>query len=273
MFIDARSIDSNQIIESDVCIVGAGVAGLTLGIEFKKAKFNTCIIESGGEKADKATQALYWGENVGLPYYPLDTARARFLGGSSHYWVIQLPNRKIGVRLRPLDPIDFEARDWVPHSGWPFSKSHLDPFYERAQTICQIGPYNYDARQYAQPAERMELPFTGDRVYTTMFQFGSRDVFFKQYVQEVKQADNITTLLHGNVLDIETNETASQVHRLKVACLDGRRFWVKARLFILATGGLETPRLLLLANRTQPAGLGNGHDLVGRFFMEHPHLW
>jgi choline dehydrogenase-like flavoprotein len=46
-----------------------------------------------------------------------------------------------------------------------------------------------------------------------------------------------------------------------------------AKLFILATGGIETPRLLLLSNVTQRAGLGNQYDLVGRFFMEHLHFW
>ena len=80
MFLDARSIGEGEVLTTDVCIAGAGVAGLTIAREFKQADFKTCIIESGGEKPDKPTQALYWGENVGLPYYPLDTARARFLG-------------------------------------------------------------------------------------------------------------------------------------------------------------------------------------------------
>ena len=273
MFLDARSISESDVITADVCIVGAGVAGLTLAREFKQANFRTCIIESGGEKPDKPTQALYWGENVGLPYYPLDTARARFLGGSSHYWGVKLPEKGMGVRLRPMDPIDFEEREWVPYSGWPFQKKHLDPFYERSQKVCQIGSYNYDPKDWTQPGLRDELPFIGDRVHTTMFQFGLRDVFFKDYAKEVKQANNINTLLHGNVIEIETNENATEVTRMKVACLEGNRFWVTAKIYILAMGGLEVPRLMLLSNKTQKTGLGNEHDLVGRFFMEHPHLW
>jgi choline dehydrogenase-like flavoprotein len=47
-------------------------------------------------------------------------------------------------------------------------------------------------------------------------------------------------------------------------------FSVQAKTFILATGGIENARLLLLSNKQQPAGLGNQNDLVGRFFMEHP---
>ena len=273
MLVDARSIGNDEVLDSDVCIVGAGVAGLTLAKEFKQANFRTCIIESGGEKPDKPTQALYWGENVGLPYYPLDTARGRFLGGSSHYWGVKLPEKGLGVRLRPMDPIDFEEKEWVPYSGWPFQKKHLDPYYARAQKICQIGPYDYDSKNWVQPGVRDELMFTGDRVHTTIFQFGLRDVFFKEYVKEAKQAENVTVLLYGNVIEIETNENASEVTRMSVACLEGNRFWVTAKIYILAMGAIEIPRLLLLSNKTQRSGLGNEHDLVGRFFMEHPHLW
>jgi choline dehydrogenase-like flavoprotein len=273
MFIDSRSIDSAKIIDTDVCIVGAGVAGLTMAMEFRQAKFNTCIIESGGEKADKATQALYWGENIGIPYYPLDTARARLLGGSSHYWGVRLVGKGLGVRLRPLDPIDFEAREWVPYSGWPFNKARLDPYYERAQTVCRIGPYRYDTRAWTDPEGPQPLPFHGGGVETVMFQFGVRDVFFREYAGQVGKAGNITTLLHGNAIDIETNETATEVNRIHVACLNGNRFSVSAKIFVLAMGGLEVPRLLLLSDKVQKTGLGNANDLVGRFFMEHPHLW
>ena len=54
--------------------------------------------------------------------------------------------------------------------------------------------------------------------------------------------------------------------------LGGEAFSVNARFFVLATGGLENARLLLASNRVQPAGLGNGHDVVGRYFMDHPWL-
>ena len=70
MFLDARSISDGDVISADVCIVGAGVAGLTLAREFKQAKFRTCIIESGGEKPDKSTQTLYRGDSVRLPCRP-----------------------------------------------------------------------------------------------------------------------------------------------------------------------------------------------------------
>ncbi|NJD56940.1 MAG: GMC family oxidoreductase [Nitrospirae bacterium] len=81
------------------------------------------------------------------------------------------------------------------------------------------------------------------------------------------------TILHANAVEVETNDTAQKVSGVKAVCLNGGRFHVKAKLFVLATGAIEIPRLLLTSNRVCKAGLGNQHDLVGRFFMEHPHLW
>lgn len=273
MFIDARTVDQTKTIQTDVCIVGAGVGGITLALEFERAGFDTCIIESGGFKPDKATQSLYYGENVGIPYYPLDTARGRFFAGTSHYWGVKLPAQGMGVRLRPLDSIDFEERDWVPYSGWPFTKDHLDPFYERAQKMLRIGPYAYDPADWADPEIRPEIPFVGDRVHTTMFQFARRTIFYEDFRRTIEQAERVKVFLHGNVIDIVTDETASTVDRLQVACLSARSFDVQAKRYILAMGAIEIPRLMLLSNTVQSTGLGNQNDLVGRFFMEHPHLW
>jgi choline dehydrogenase-like flavoprotein len=109
-------------------------------------------------------------------------------------------------------------------------------------------------------------------VITKIIQIGPPIPFGKVYRDEIEPAENIRTYLYANVVNIETNDTAETVTRLRVACLQGNKFWVSARLFVLATGGIENARLLLLSNNTQSAGLGNQNGLVGKFFMEHPHV-
>ena len=272
MIIDAHSVPEDTTIETDICIVGAGTAGLTLAKEFIGQHFRVCLIESGGLKPDRKTQALYQGENIGRPYYSLDSARARYFGGTTNRWNIPIGDDCSGVRMRPLDAIDFEKRDWVPFSGWPFDKSHLDPYYDRAQKICKITPATYDVPDWENPEKTPSLPLNGDRVKTVIFKFGSRHPFLDTHAAEITQSENISTYLYANIIDIETNETVHAVTRLHVACLEGNKFWVKANQFILATGAIEIPRLLLSSNRIQKAGLGNQNDLVGRFFMEHPHF-
>jgi choline dehydrogenase-like flavoprotein len=273
LVIDSRALSNNETIETDVCIVGAGIAGISLARELIDQKFRVCLLESGGLRPDKSTQSLFWGENIGHHYYPLDTVHICGFGGSSHRWNIDIGDNALGVRLRPLDEIDFEERDWVPYSGWPFNKAHLNPFYERAQSVCKIGPFTYDVKDWEDTEKTPQLPFLSNRVRTIIYQFGSRDPFISDYRDEITHAGNIDTFTYANVVEIETHETGQSVNRLRVACLKGNKFWVSANLFILALGAIETSRLLLLSNRAQCAGLGNQNDLVGRFFMEHPHLW
>jgi choline dehydrogenase-like flavoprotein len=272
LIIDARELPENKNIETDVCIIGAGVAGLTLAREFIGQRFRVCVLESGGRKPDQQTQVLYRGENIGNPYYPLETASARYLGGSSNFWHTAVGESCVGARMRPLDRIDFLERDWVPYSGWPFDKTHLEPFYERAESICKIEPHGFDVSDWEDPQERPRFSFKGDKVKTAIFKFVCRDLFTRDYPQEVARAVNITTYLHANVVEIVADETLKTVSGLRVACLEGNKFWVSAKLFILAAGGIETPRLLLVSNKQKDCGLGNQNDLVGRFFMEHPHF-
>jgi choline dehydrogenase-like flavoprotein len=259
MFIDARSISKKTVINTDVCIIGAGAAGITLAREFIGQPFRVCLLESGGLEYDAETQSLYKGQNAGHPYYPLEAARARFFGGTTNHW---------NGACRPLDGIDFEARAWVPYSGWPFARSHLWPFYERAQTVLQLGPLKYDGASWERE-DRLRAKFAGNSLDSVVFQ--NNPIRFGQvYREEIRSASNVDTYLYANVLEFEANESNRAVKRLHVASLARNDFFVSARVYVLATGGIENARLLLLSNRPNRHGLGNDHGLVGRFFMDHP---
>lgn len=271
MIIDARSLPPDEVLDTQVCIVGAGPAGITLAREFAHQNFRVCLLESGGIEFDQETQSLADGVVVGDPYPKVQETRRRQFGGTAHCWEGQNGYREFGFRCLPLDDIDFEQRDWLPYSGWPFTKADLDPFYERAQQVCKIGPYAYQAEDWEDKRAK-RLPFKSDRVTTTMSQYAPRTPFTEEYRQEINAADNITTLLYANIIALETDETAQTVTRLRIACLQNKHFWLNAKVVILATGGLENARLLLASNQTQPTGLGNQHDVVGRFFMDRPIL-
>lgn len=268
MIIDALSIPENTIIEKDICIVGGGAAGITIARELRNQPYEVCILESGGFDFEQATQSLYDGANAGISYFPLGEARARYLGGSTNLW---------GGWSRPFDEVDFEKRSWVPYSGWPVTRSELLPYYHRAQQACHLGSYAYDVSSWEETLKQLQcdrLPLNEAQVETCIWQVipPTHLRFGEAYRTELEQAKNVSTYLHANVVEIETNDTAQAVTRLQVASLDDKKFWVKAKVFILAVGGIENPRLLLLANKVQSCGLGNQHDLVGRFFMEHPLL-
>ncbi len=272
MIIDAAELPAGHLIRRRVCIVGGGVVGITLARELAALEQDVCVLEGGGRGPEAESQALFAGECVGHPYYPLDTARGRQLGGSSVRWMLDLGGERFGARLRPMSPIDFEKRDWVPDSGWPFDYETLVPFYRRAQRIFRVGPYDYAADGWGGRGHA-PLPLDPAAVETVVYQCVDRQLFCRDYHDELESRPDVTVYLHANALELETDPGGQQVRRIEVAGPDGKRFSVEAEIVVLALNGIETPRLLLLSNRHQPAGLGNQHDRVGRFFMEHPHLW
>jgi choline dehydrogenase-like flavoprotein len=267
MFIDGRNIPQDTILETDIAVIGAGAAGITLARELIGSRRRVILIESGGFDLEAETQALYEGQSQGVDY-PLDAARLRYFGGSTNHW---------GGFCRPLAAIDFEQRDWVPHSGWPISRADLDPYYTRAQQVCQLGRDLVaadfdDTSTWAKRGLGAPLPFVDDSFVTRFFIYSAPLRFGEAYRNDIGLAPNITTCLNSNVLEIVPDAMARRVERLRIGTLGGNGFEIRPKICVLCCGGIENARLLLLSNSVQAAGLGNGHDLVGRFFMEHVHV-
>lgn len=268
MLIDAR-LSEIQSITKDVCIIGSGPAGLSLAREFICQNVEVCLLESGGTAPDPQVRELADGLTVGEPIIPPIVAGHRQIGGNSNMWSVKLGNGQVGVRYVPLDEIDFEKRDWIPNSGWPFDKAHLTPYYERAQRICHSGPFVYHP-DFWEDDHAKRLPLDESQIETGMFQFGPSRAFHQQCREELTRSNNITIYSNATVVEVEANEVGKMATRVRVACLDGKQFWVSAKIFVLACGGFENARLLLMSNRQQQTGLGNQYDVVGRYYNDHP---
>ena len=265
MIVDARTLPNSQTLETDICIIGSGAAGITLAHELASQPLRVSLLESGGLHVDSDSHALNAGQNIGRPYFPLDVVRLRFFGGTTNHW---------GGICRPFDDLDFEARPWVPHSGWPFHKAELQPYYERARVICNVSSAEWSTNYWLRRDQYSPLPFVGSRLRTRVNQIvpTAERRFAINFRAELEKSANVTVYSNANLTDLDTNDGGRTVTEANVACLTGNRFKVRARHFILAAGGIENPRLLLLSNRRYPAGLGNQYDQVGRYFMEHPRL-
>ena len=261
MFVDFRSLEDGALIECDLCIIGAGAAGITIARELAGLRTQVCLVEAGGLEAEPDVQDIYAGANVGHRYADLDATRLRFFGGTTNHWE--------GF-CAPLAPIDFEVRSWVPYSGWPITRENLDPFYRRAQEICQLGRYAYGAEVW-EDLGRKPHDFDPDAVELCFWQQSPPTRFGEVYRTELERARNVKVLLHGNVTNIQPDPGVATIRHVEVRTLDGKRGRVTAKIYVLACGGIENARLLLVSDDVAPGGLGNSHDLVGRFFMDHPH--
>ena len=266
MIVDLASDDLDAEISADICIVGAGAAGVTLALELSARGRSVVLLESGGLAEEAASQTLSEGESVGHPM-ALEYGRYRVLGGSTTHWT---------GRCAKLDPIDFQARDWTPYSGWPFGRDVLESYYARAARYCGFTePWVADD---AIPATLgLTLPaFDPARVEPFAWRYApQREIrryrdWGRDYQDDLRQRDNIRVLLHANLVDIEPAPSGERVVAAHAASLNGKRVRVQAESFVLCCGGVENARLLLHAAEAHPHTLIANPDMVGRFFMQHP---
>lgn len=260
MHIDARNLEDNTVIQGDICIVGAGAAGIAMALDWKDSPYDIILLEGGGFDYDPKIQELYKGNTTGQKYYPLMSARLHYFGGTTGHWA--------GM-CSPFDEIDFQQRDWVPDSSWPIERKDLDPYYAKANAVLGLGPYRYDYEYWNKELPNLN-PFPFDRkiFWNKMWQY-SQARYGKLYREDIIEAKNIHLYTHANVVDIQLRENLSGVSELITKNLAGKSCRVKARKFILACGTIQNTRLLLASNSQKPNGIGNDHDLVGRYFMEH----
>jgi choline dehydrogenase-like flavoprotein len=246
-------------LRTEVCVIGAGVAGLTLARRLIALGHHVVIVESGGIDYEQATSDLNHGENVGQPYYRLDHARLRFFGGTAAIW---------GGRVAELDPIDFEPRAWVPHSGWPIRYADLKPYYRESWRALGL---DLPAEQELQ--QRLGCPqFDDEKLAIRFWGFDNHSARFSfAHARDLVDHPRCLIVTHATVTEIVTDPAGARIAEVLVKPLGGEAVPVQARAFVLAAGGIENARVLLASRRHTPKGLGNGHDLVGRFFMEHPH--
>lgn len=269
MIIDAADLDEGTTLDADLCIVGAGAAGITIARELAGSNLDVVLLESGGTEAEEATTSLYEGDYLAEPItdafqlrtIAMEELRLRFFGGTTGHWA---------GYCRPIEPIAFEARPWLPLSGWPITREQLDPFYERAAEVIQLGPDRFDW-QYWNDEHGVGTPLLDDEVVaSSVFQINFPMLFGTVYRQELDDAANVQVVLHANVTRlVGTAPDADHIDSVEATTLDGRGFTVRARAYVVATGGIESARLLLASNDVNPAGIGNENDLVGRHFCEH----
>jgi choline dehydrogenase-like flavoprotein len=263
MIDDALEMGTGEVVSAEICIAGAGAAGITLALELAASGLTVLLLESGGMKAETQTQRLYEGEVADERLHSLPHRyRQRRFGGSTTIW---------GGRCVPFDEIDFEARDYIPGSGWPIDLATLLPFYPRANELCEAGDFQYRAADAFQPPlPPMIEGFRSDHFSTdSLERFSCPTDFGARYGEQLRNAANVRVLLHANVTTIKFHPNGEAVESVLVRTLTGKQFTVRASCFVLAAGGLEVARLLLANRDTWPHGIGNDHDVVGRYYMCH----
>jgi choline dehydrogenase-like flavoprotein len=263
-FIDANRLPADATVDADICIVGAGPAGITVANQLDGSAQRVCLVESGDFAPDEDTQGLYEFDAIGHPVRENFMSRARYFGGTSNLWA---------GRVMRLMPLDLRRRDWVPHSGWPIGYEVLDRYYPAAARMLKLpSPESVDAVLQRSRAHRDERRLVDNADFEpNVSVWGKAPVRFgSAYRRCLETSRNVSVHVNANVTGVELNRAGNRVEACTGRTLSGRQIAFRARRFVLACGGLETARLLLASRSVQRNGVGNEHDLVGRFYMDHP---
>jgi len=266
VIIDSAKLNKKTPITADVCVMGGGVAGITLANELSKSGLSVVLLEAGGEKADSSVQDGARAVSVSPTYPDPHESRLRMLGGTSNHWA---------NNTSPLSPIDFEKRSGLPNSGWPITYKDIEPYYPEAAVYCGTGDDGYDLKYWLEKTgKKSTLPVDNDTSLRLAVAKAAvpPTQFFRAHGAALVASDNVTIVTHAQVTDVDFDSVSKRINKVFFANPSGDVFEVEATEVVMAFGGLENARMLLHFNSKNGNKLGNQYDSVGRYFMDHPTL-
>ena len=237
----------------DVCVCGAGPAGITVARKLAANGKKVLLLEGGDLSFSEKSQNHYKGKWVGPnPFWWLETGRLRYFGGSSNHWT--------GV-CAIMDPVTFEkSHDEKRLPGWPISREEVLANLEEAKEILDIP--NADFTRVKQPG------FDSPLFDRYPFALSPPTRFFEKYGNELKRSKQIDAFYNANLVDLRLTDDLKRVKYVSVRNYNGKIAEVSANQYVMALHAIENARMLLCANSQIPSGLGNNTGMVGRCFME-----
>ncbi|WP_137700395.1 GMC oxidoreductase [Marimonas lutisalis] len=286
---ELSDLATGEDVSCDILIIGGGAAGLTLARGLDGTGFDVLIAESGGLEEAQDTDTLNRVLTHPANWNDEQIARREsFHGPQTRYWSHE--NQNFGVRCRGLggstsawagksatfDEMDFAARPWIPQSGWPVDGKELSPFLDRAAELLNLSANCYDDNLWSLMGRNPPLPRPDPEILRSFFWQFARSTISPMEVMHLgreflhRPPANARVLTGATAVKVLTEPAGSRVTGALFADRSGATRTVRAGTVVLATSTIENARLLLVSNDHRSRGLGNDHDNVGRYLLDHP---
>ena len=243
-----KNYEQNEDQIFDICIIGAGAAGISLAKKFSEANLNTALCEAGSLEYSEESQDIYKGKIVGDKYFDLDVTRLRYLGGSTNHW---------NGWCRSFEKIDFKRNYLGKEFQWPISLSDIDSYRDEACKILEI-KNDFEFKNQESPVKKFK------------FQFSPPVRFGEKYYDLLSSSKNIKVFLNANFIDFE-----GENRLVKTALFQNykkEKKAISANFFIFAMGGIENPRFLLWLAKKHNEKYFDTNTPIGKYWIEHPNF-
>ena len=247
---------------AEICVVGAGVAGLFLAHLLRVYGLRVAVLEAGGMASlpvrDYGVECL----QVGTPYRGAEAGRNFGLGGTSATWGGQL--------IRPSQS-DTEERSEVHGASWPIRSAELDRFYERVRRDLRLpGSANRTESEICRE-QFLELQGLGSDFTLRLSEwlpFGARN-FAQLFRGEMEGKSRLEVWVNASVVALQSNGDSRRISQVVARSARGRTLVVEAGFVVICAGALESTRLLLEYDEASRGTITRDGAPLGRYFADH----
>ena len=256
MEIDLATVATpGEPVRSQVCVVGAGIAGLALARKLALAGVDVVVLEAGGESIEDGGQRLFAeAELRGQPHVGTIEGRFRVFGGTSLRW---------GGQVLSM------SGDGA--AGWPVGAEELGPFVAEAEGLLEVGTLPFEAEEFfraiGQPVPAMLESLGGVDARVSKWMAFPRRNLAPSLGRDLLQRARV--YLHAQVVELRLAADRTRLEAAMVRTPSGAMVRFEADEVVLAAGTVETSRLLLASRSVAAEGIGNSNDQVGRNFHDH----
>jgi choline dehydrogenase-like flavoprotein len=265
MQIDLESISVTSTVpyRSQVCVLGGGIAGLVLATALAKVGIDVHLLEAGGRTEEVRSQSLYNAGMAGLVHTGTTEGRFRLFGGSSTRW---------GGQLLPYTPDVFAPPVGSPSMAWPIGPDAICQYYTQVEDLLGADHLPFGADIYRSFGrnipEELSKSDTINLRASKWAPFARRNLALTLGEQAIA-SDKVTVFFHANVTELVLKQDGTRIESVLAQDYRGNQYRFEAEQYVLATGTIETSRLLLASRSVAPEGVGNEKDQVGRRFHDH----
>lgn len=238
----------------DICVIGSGPGGAIPAVALAEKGYKVLILEAGTATTDDDATPFINNMQIGGET-DMRFGFSRQIGGATNLWA---------GRLATFEEIDFEPRPDIPHDGWPLNRASLDLYYKKAADILGLGAAYNPSGKAALPGDFSKLEGLENKRFFCMSPPFNAGTYLKDALRRLS-----ALRLESGVRALRLNCNPEGTRILSVETVNegtGEKSRIEAGLFIVAAGGLETPRLLMNSGKAA----GQGAENVGRYFSTHP---